>query len=170
MNSNNIIKGFKPIINNSCEILILGSIPSKLSREHKFYYSNPTNRFWKILSTIYNEDFVNSSNEHKTDLLLKHNIAISDVYSTCEMKIENSSLDSNIINQKFTDIPNLINGTKIKRIYITSKKAYNDFLNYYKDYFKNKNIEVINLPSPSSANRSIYKTDLDLINRWKELL
>lgn len=29
------------------EILILGSIPSPISREEGFYYANPRNRFWR---------------------------------------------------------------------------------------------------------------------------
>ena len=160
----------KPIINNDCEILILGSIPSIKSRQCNFYYSNPTNRFWKILSSIFNEDFVNINNDLKTKLLLSHHIAIFDIYSSCEMKKESSSLDSNIINQKFNDIPNLVKGTNITKIYITSKKAYKEFIKRFGDIFELLKIKIISLPSPSSANRREYKTDDDIIKVWKELI
>lgn len=150
---------FEPIIDNECKMLFLGSMPSKKSRENNFYYSNPTNRFWKILSIIFCEDFIHADNKSKKQLLLKHNIAVFDVYKSCKMKKEESSLDSNICNQEINDIPELIKGTKISKIFITSKKAYNDFIKHFK-----LNIPVINLPSPSSANRSKYKTDDELID------
>lgn len=46
---------FGPFYNKNSEILILGSIPSQKSREQGFYYGHPKNRFWQVLSTIYNE-------------------------------------------------------------------------------------------------------------------
>ena len=44
---------FKPIYSKDSKILILGSIPSVVSREDNFYYAHPKNRFWKIISKIY---------------------------------------------------------------------------------------------------------------------
>ncbi len=168
--SNNSIFCFKPILNENSEMLILGSMPSKKSRENNFYYSNPTNRFWKILSSIFYEDFLNANNEEKINLLYKHKIALFDVYKSCEMKKANSSLDSNIINQQFNNIPKLIENTKINKVFITSKKAYNEFIKHFGGYLKKLNVSVINLPSPSSANRSKYKTDDELILVWKKLI
>jgi double-stranded uracil-DNA glycosylase len=46
--------GFKPIYNNKSKILILGTIPSIKSRANKFYYSNPTNCFFKIMESFFN--------------------------------------------------------------------------------------------------------------------
>ena len=164
-----VIKCFEPIIDNNSEILILGSIPSRISRENGFYYSNKTNRFWKLLSAIYGVDFLNLDNNSKSKMLLKCRIAMSDVYRNCEMKVSGSSLDSNIKGYKFNDIISLIKGTNIKRIFITSKKAYQDFTNEFGTYFVRHNIPVINLPSPSSANRSVFRTDEELLEVWKNL-
>ena len=36
-------------------ILILGTMPSPKSREYGFYYSHPQNRFWRVLSTLFQE-------------------------------------------------------------------------------------------------------------------
>ena len=44
---------FKPIIDENSEILILGSFPSVISRENDFYYGNKRNRFWTLLSKIF---------------------------------------------------------------------------------------------------------------------
>ena len=50
---------FPIFINQESKILILGSFPSVKSREHEFYYMHKQNRFYKILSSIFNEDFYN---------------------------------------------------------------------------------------------------------------
>ena len=47
---------FGPVYNKNSKILILGSFPSVKSRELNFYYGHPQNRFWKLMSKIYNEE------------------------------------------------------------------------------------------------------------------
>ena len=42
----------EPIIDEQCEVLILGSFPSVKSREISFYYGHPQNRFWKIIAFV----------------------------------------------------------------------------------------------------------------------
>lgn len=41
-----------PIVDEQCEILILGSFPSVKSREVQFYYGHPRNRFWKMMAQL----------------------------------------------------------------------------------------------------------------------
>lgn len=43
------IYSFKPVINNNSEVLILGSIPGKISLERQEYYGNKRNQFWDIM-------------------------------------------------------------------------------------------------------------------------
>lgn len=43
-------------IDPNSKILILGSFPSIKSRELGFYYSHKQNRFFSVLSVIFNED------------------------------------------------------------------------------------------------------------------
>ncbi len=165
----NIIHSFAPLIQPDSEILFLGSAPSVLSRKNQFFYGNPTNRFWKILSALFHEDFVNADIAIKTALLQKYHIALSDVYITCQMKKVGSSLDSNIVNAEFQNIPRIIQGTNVRRIFITSKKAYTDFMQHWQGQLPD-NIQIICLPSPSAANRSVYKTDDELITAWRNLI
>ncbi len=167
--TDNIIYSFAPLVQADSEILFLGSAPSVLSRQNQFFYGNPTNRFWKILSALYHEDFVNADIATKIKLIKQHHLALSDVYVSCQMKKPGSSLDSNIINAVFQDIPHIIKGTNIHRIFITSKKAYTDFMQHWQGCFPAE-MQIINLPSPSAANRSIYRTDEDLIAAWRRLI
>ncbi len=164
------IYGFEPIIDKGCEVLILGSMPSVKSRENNFYYSNPTNRFWKIMSAIYGEDFEGMNYEQRAAALLRNKVALYDVYSSCEMKKAGSSLDSDIRKCEMNDIPRLTENTCIRKIFVTSKKAYKSFVKKFGAEFDRRGIEVVSLPSPSSANRKKFKTDQALIDEWKRLM
>lgn len=139
---------FEPFYSDDSEILILGSMPSSTSRKLNFYYMHPSNRFWLILSKVYNEQ-VGESIEEKKQFLKKYKIALWDVIKSCEI---NGSSDASIKNVIVNDIGNLISKTKIKKIYTTGKTAYN----LYNKYCKVKTgIEAIYLYSPSPANCAI---------------
>ena len=43
--------GFPPISSPSARVLILGSLPGRLSLERSEYYAHPQNSFWKIIAT-----------------------------------------------------------------------------------------------------------------------
>ncbi len=136
---------FEPYYNKDSQILILGSIPSVKSRELGFYYMHPQNRFWKVLSRVFDEE-VPLTIEDKKLFLKRHNIALWDVLDSCEIK---GSSDASIKNVKVNNIKELLEKTDIKRIYVTGKKAYNLYNKYcYKDVL----VKAIYLPSTSGAN------------------
>lgn len=132
---------FDPIYDEFSQILILGTMPSKKSREVKFYYGHPKNRFWLVLANVFEEEI-----QDKIAFLHKHHIALWDVLSSCEI---HGSSDSSIKNETVNDIPLVLEVTQVKAIFTTGKVAHK----YYEKYFKNKiNIPEINLPSTSPAN------------------
>ena len=40
---------FEPVWNKDSRVLVLGTFPSVKSRQQKFYYGHPQNRFWKAI-------------------------------------------------------------------------------------------------------------------------
>jgi hypoxanthine-DNA glycosylase len=142
-------KGFEPVYDKNSRILILGSFPSVKSREVNFYYGNKQNRFWKILSEIFNYNIGDSISE-KIDFLLKNKIAIWDIAQECEIK---GSSDNTIKQIKVADLSIILKNSDIKKIICNGKKAYEIFLKYY----SHLNIENICLPSTSPANVSFNK-------------
>ena len=40
---------FEPLYDEHSTVLILGSFPSVKSREQRFFYGHPQNRFWKLI-------------------------------------------------------------------------------------------------------------------------
>lgn len=152
----------EPFYNNDSEILILGSLPSVKSREQKFYYAHPQNKFWKVLASVYNSR-IPETIEEKKRFLTKNKIALFDVISSCEIT---GSSDSTIKNVKVNDINSIINKTNIKKIYTTGKKA----TELYQKHLESKtNIKTIYLPSTSPAN-SGYCTFEELVQIYKEKL
>ncbi len=137
-----VIHPLKPIYDQNSYILILGSMPSVISREKNFYYANTQNRFWPIMENLFNVKL--NSNEDKINFLLTHNIALWDTIKSCDIT---ASSDASIKNIKPNDINSLIKKTNIEYIFCTGKKSYDIFNKYIKCDKK-----VFLLPSPSSAN------------------
>ena len=84
--------------------------------------------------------------EEKKTLLLKHQIAIWDVVNSCDIK---GSSDSSILNVQPTDLRQILEKSKINRIYANGNKA---FTLYQKYQFPVTGIEATLLPSTSPAN------------------
>ena len=71
---------FEPIYNSESKVLILGTLPSRRSREAGFYYAHPTNQFWRLLAKVCGRDTVPATVEEKTRMLLDNRIALWDVF------------------------------------------------------------------------------------------
>lgn len=136
-----------PFWNKDSKVLILGSVPSPKSREYGFYYMHPYNRFWKVLSEVFQEEFPVSIEEKKA-FLKKRQLALWDVVFSCE--IEGAS-DTSIRKIKENDLTGILQKSQISSIFVTGKKAYEL---YYKYCYPKVKIEAIYLPSTSPANAS----------------
>lgn len=152
---------FEIICNEKSEILILGSFPSVKSREVGFYYMNPNNRFWRILSIIYDENLNIASKSDKIQFFYKNKLALYDVIEECDIIC---SYDSSIKNVKYLNIEKIMKETNIKKILCNGTKAYELFVNRFVEY---KDI-TFKLPSTSSANARMKENEL--IDKWREML
>ncbi len=152
---------FKPIFDKNSKILILGSFPSVISRKFGFYYTNPQNRFWRVLARILNTDAPESI-DAKIKFLLSHHIAIYDAAISC--KIEGSS-DAKMGKIVPVNLKPLFKEANITQVYANGGKAYEICKKYLEDeIIKAIKNEVIKLPSTSPANA---KFNLErLTNEW----
>ena len=149
------IHELKLFIDNDSLVLILGSFPSVKSREYGFYYSHPQNRFFKVLSNIFDEDTPLSIEGRKT-FLRRHHIALYDVIEECDII---GSSDSSIKNVIPIDISKILRDyPNIKTIGITGNKAKQLFDKYLLD--KVGSVGVVYLPSSSPANAKLSVDDL----------
>lgn len=137
-------KGFKPFWSEDSKALILGSFPSVLSRKTDFYYGNPQNRFWRVLSGFFGEDAPDTVDEKKSFLLI-HGIALWDIVTECEIV---GSRDAAIKNYYVADIKNLLQKVDVGIIILNGGTAYKIFYDNYGDL----NVPYIKVPSTSPAN------------------
>ena len=152
------IHPISPLYSKNSEILILGSFPSVKSRENEFFYAHPQNRFWKVLSAVFNSPLPQNTDEKK-ELVLKNKLALFDVIKQCDIK---GSGDSTIKNVIPNDLSPIIESSNIKHIFLNGKTAEK----YYKKYIAPIiDIEFTTLPSTSPANAA-YSLDR-LIEKWK---
>jgi hypoxanthine-DNA glycosylase len=153
-------KAFKPIVNTTSKILILGTMPGEKSLELQEYYGNRGNQFWKLLFTLFGLELSHDYYD-KIQLLKDRNIALWDVLQYCERE---GSLDSNIKNELpnnfdvfYEQYPN------IKQVFFSSKNA----AAYYDKYVgRQQHIDYDVLPSPSGANAT--KSFTEKLEIWKD--
>ena len=156
-----IVHPFPPLYNSESRILILGSLPSVKSREPMFFYGHPQNRFWKMISGVF-EEAVPQTIEEKKAMLLANHIAVWDVIRSCE--IEGSS-DASIRDVVPNDLSEILATADIRAIYTNGGKA---FELYDKYIYPVNGIKAQKLPSTSPANAG-YSLER-LKEAWMEIV
>ena len=151
------IHNIEPIYNELSQIIILGSMPSPVSRKKVFFYAHPQNRFWKVLALVYHEPCPATCDDKKK-FLEQHKIALYDVLLECNIQ---GSLDESIKNPVPTKLLPLLKNSNITRIYTTGKKAYALYQKYQE---KELDLKAILLPSTSSLNRM---TEEELVKSYQ---
>lgn len=132
-----------PIIYKDTQTLILGSFPSIKSFEKNFYYAHPSNKFWKILEAT--TAYPVNNLDQKLWLLKECKLGLWDMIRRCS---RDNSLDSSLENEEVNDIAGFLElHPSITKLAFTGKKAEALF----KTHFSHLEIEMVYLPSPSSA-------------------
>lgn len=152
---------FPAVVDSESKILVLGSVPSVKSVEHDFYYMHPQNRFWRVLSRLFGQDFTLMSKQEKIIALCRLHIALYDSVEECDIL---SSKDSAISNVVPADIRKIMQDTKISRIFCNGKASYAYLVKYHPELAQ----ETLALPSTSPANAQ-YSLER-LTDEWKVIL
>lgn len=136
-------------------------MPGDQSIAKQQYYGNKGNHFWKILFSIFNEEY-STSYEVRKELLAKHGIALWNVLASCSRE---GSSDSKIKNEIVNDFKSLhIQYPNIQHIFFESKTAEK----FYQKYVRvHDNITYHILPSTSGLNA--WMTFEEKIEKWREL-
>lgn len=153
-----IVHPFPPLFDRNSSVLILGSFPSVKSREQNFFYGHPQNRFWKLISLLFDEEIPQSIDEKKR-LILKHNLALWDVIHSCTVT---GSSDSSIKDVVPNDLSVILQNSRVGRIFANGALSHKMYMKYI---FPKTGIEAVKLPSTSPANAAF---SLDrLAENWK---
>jgi len=152
-----VLHNIEPVWDSRCRVLVLGSFPSVKSREQRFFYGHPQNRFWPLMGALFSEPVPQTIGEKKA-LLLKHGVALWDVIASCE--IEGSS-DASIRGVQPNDIASLVRLFPLRAIF-TNGSASSRL--YRLHVMPGLGIKDTRLPSTSAANARMRLPDL--VRAW----
>lgn len=121
--------GFGPVWDSGSRVLVLGSMPSPKSRQMRFYYGHPQNRFWPVMAAVFDDDSCLNPNgamsadalvEMRRRFALRHHIALWDVIASCDIV---GASDASIRNVVPNDIASIVAHSNITHVFTTGVKA-----------------------------------------------
>ena len=80
----NLLTGLAPVIDSATRIIILGSFPGAQSLAAAQYYAHPRNQFWRLVSSLVEEDLAALPYVQRLPRLLAHGLGLWDVLGACE--------------------------------------------------------------------------------------
>ena len=142
------IHSFDPVSKGDARVLILGSMPGKVSLKQNQYYAHPSNAFWKIIGDLLGAD-PSLPYEERLDLLKNNGIALWDVLARCERE---TSLDSHIKAEVANDFESFFSRHPlITLVYFNGSKAEECFRRFVLGQQVLPPLQLQRLPSTSPA-------------------
>ena len=146
-----LIHSFDPVIDENSRVLLLGSMPGRVSLEKRQYYAHPLNQFWDIVYSIF-EMRPDKRYEDKIAFLKLHKIALWDVIRECE---RSGSADSRITNPVMNDFSHLLGQFPHIKFILFNGNTTRQLFQRHKKTFNTDQVGLIGLPSSSPAHARI---------------
>jgi hypoxanthine-DNA glycosylase len=138
---------FGTYASSGSEILIIGTFPTAIgNRDFEFFYPNPDNAFWKIMSGLYHFEFQHFFHEdaviERKIFVDKHKIALTDMLAKA-FRIDGKSTDKHIIPHSIMDILGILKDhPSINRIILTSRSGENNALDLFSQHLGKNGIQL----------------------------
>ncbi len=152
-----------PVIDESTHVLILGSMPSKLSLEKQQYYGNPRNHFWKIIGEILQVE-IPVEYKDRLNFLKIHHIGLWDTIQSCERE---GSLDANIRNIIPNDFRKLLKTYPTIRLILFNGGKSFDVFKKHMGFDLLQNIHYAKMPSTSPIPGKNIKSFEEKVEEWR---
>jgi double-stranded uracil-DNA glycosylase len=143
-----------PVEDCNARVLILGSMPGRVSLGANQYYAHPRNLFWKILGQIVGAK-PDLSYEERTRILQSAGIALWDVLESCfritslDSDIESPSVVVNNFSSFYSEHP------EVSRVFFNGAQAAKFYRQRVLPTSKHPSIVYAQLPSTSPANAAM---------------
>ncbi len=150
-----VVHEIEPVFDERSRVLVLGTMPSPVSRAEGFFYGHPQNRFWRVMEALFGlPDHALADNDARRAFLLEHQIALWDVLASCT--IEGAS-DASIHHARPNDLRRILDAAPIEAVFTTGTKATQL---YHRLCEKDCGMPATPLPSTSPANARMRLPDL----------
>ena len=113
------VRSFEPLVWPDSRVLVLGTMPSPVSREQQINYGHPRNRFWPVLAALWDEEDPRT-NQGRIDLLRRRHVALWDVLESCTIA---GASDASISDPVPNDLPRVLGQAPIAAIFTTGATA-----------------------------------------------
>lgn len=84
---------FPPVTRGDTRLLVLGSLPGRVSLDRQQYYAHPRNQFWRLIGAVIGRELAQFPYEDRLEALLDSRIGLWD---TVAAATRHGSLDQNI--------------------------------------------------------------------------
>ena len=157
------IQSFPPVCSTDAKLLILGSMPGKMSLEKHQYYGHPQNAFWKIMGELAGAD--SKSYQERLAALQASGIALWDVLASCKRA---SSLDSHIREEAANDFGTFFaQHPHITHVFFNGSKAEQSFRKFVRGKQQLPPLTYHRLPSTSPAHAGMRYADK--LRAWRAI-
>ncbi len=162
------VSGFAPIAAPDARVLILGSLPSRLSLQKQEYYGNPRNAFWSVMGELLGAG-PELPYATRTETLRRCGVAVWDVLRSAarsgsmDATIESERAKANDFQTFYKEHPDLelvcFNGRKAAELYerLVARRGIGTILA----------IEMKTMPSTSPAHASM--TYAEKLRHWSAI-
>jgi len=161
------VHSFPPVETPDARVLVLGTMPGKMSLHAQQYYAHPRNSFWRIAGEILGFE-AGSVYEHRVSSLAASGVALWDVLQSCS---RGGSLDSAIDRDSmiFNDFAAFFARHRaIHRVCFNGAKAESLYLRHIQPLVASTTeVEYLRLPSTSPAHAG--KSFLEKLGAWSAI-
>jgi TDG/mug DNA glycosylase family protein len=149
-----IVRSFPPVAAPDAEVLVLGSMPGKVSLARQQYYAHPQNLLWRFMGELFGAG-PELEYEARLGKLREHKVSLWDVLKECYRE---SAMDADIVEESIVvnDFGGFFkNHPHIARVCFNGSKAEQAFRKYALPELNLEGVELVRLPSTSPANASV---------------
>ena len=163
------VESLEHVVSRKTRVLILGSMPGRVSLEQGRYYAHPRNRFWPLMGMMVGAG-PGLRYPERLQRLARSGVGLWDVLARC---VREGSLDGSIEtgSEEPNDIPALLDRSPaLVAIAFNGRKASNAFRRHLLSRLApdlTRRLTLLDLPSTSPANAS-WSLD-DLLVEWDRI-
>lgn len=151
-----LLHSLQPIVDTNSRVLILGSMPGRVSLAAAQYYAHPRNRFWHILFDFFSQAY-STDYADRIALCRVNGIALWDAAAVCR---RTGSLDATMTDVVGNDIDGLLKTYPHIRAVVCNGRASEKYCRKFNA------VRPLYLPSTSPLNVSVKDVDA----QWKAAL